>query len=268
MNTLVMSFRLKKQELNCLSKCRVGNFFNGKCDRLNFTRLKSYYQVLGLNSTASDKDIKSAYYKLSLQYHPDRNKGCTDSVKKFHEIAEAYEVLSNPEKKRSYDQASSFKTVYSAFGGQTGYYYKPQTKNRSHGPFTGKTKDYDYDEHFRQHYEYERQRQREYEYFKRRWEADFNRRYGSKEEFMKSHKPYENEREFSYEEIARLRLSFKRGIFLLLAPLWFMLFLAFPLFDEYHNPEKFRRHGPLYYAVRDKDDDDDSNSDSGSEKYK
>jgi len=259
MNSFIMSYGLRKRELCCLSKYRVGNFLNRKCDRLNFIRQKSYYQVLGLNSTASAKDIKSAYYRLSLQYHPDTNKGCPDSATKFHEISEAYEVLSNPEKKRTYDQAGHFKTFYSSFGGQTGPYYKPYAKNRRSGPFTGKTKDFDYNEHYRQHYE--KQRQAEYEYFKQRWEADFNRRYRSKEEFIRSqYKPYENEEEYTYEDMARLRLSLKRRLFFVLGPLWLLLFLAIPLLNEYHNPEKkMKRHGPLYYEVRNKDVVDSKN---------
>lgn len=64
---------------------------------------RDYYEVLGVNKSASETDIKSAYRKLALQYHPDRNKqaGATD---KFKEITTAYEILGNPEKRKLYDQ--------------------------------------------------------------------------------------------------------------------------------------------------------------------
>ncbi len=64
---------------------------------------KDYYQLLGVTKTSSPEEIKRAYRKLALQYHPDRNKG-KDSEAKFKEVTKAYEVLSDPAKKQSYDQ--------------------------------------------------------------------------------------------------------------------------------------------------------------------
>ena len=63
---------------------------------------KDYYKVLGVASSASDQDIKSAYRKLAIKYHPDKNqeKGAEE---KFKEISVAYQVLSDPEKKKTYD---------------------------------------------------------------------------------------------------------------------------------------------------------------------
>jgi DnaJ-class molecular chaperone len=68
------------------------------------TRTKDYYKILGVGRSASDKDIKSAYRKLARQYHPDVNPGDKQAEEKFKEIGEAYEVLSNSEKRRRYDQ--------------------------------------------------------------------------------------------------------------------------------------------------------------------
>ncbi len=68
------------------------------------TDKQDFYQVLGVNKTASEKDIKNAYRKMALKYHPDRNPNDTTAENKFKEAAEAYEVLSNQEKRQVYDQ--------------------------------------------------------------------------------------------------------------------------------------------------------------------
>ncbi len=65
---------------------------------------KDYYQVLGITKNATDADIKKAYRKLALEHHPDRNKGDKTSEEKFKEVTKAYEVLSDPAKRQSYDQ--------------------------------------------------------------------------------------------------------------------------------------------------------------------
>jgi molecular chaperone DnaJ len=65
---------------------------------------RDYYQVLGINKDAGDEDIKKAYRQLALKCHPDRNPGDKDSEERFKEINEAYEVLSDPEKRAQYDR--------------------------------------------------------------------------------------------------------------------------------------------------------------------
>jgi len=65
---------------------------------------RDYYEVLGVSKTAQDDEIKQAYRKLALKYHPDRNKGDKDSEEKFKEATEAYEVLRDPKKRASYDK--------------------------------------------------------------------------------------------------------------------------------------------------------------------
>ncbi|MBR3423149.1 MAG: DnaJ domain-containing protein, partial [Clostridia bacterium] len=65
---------------------------------------RDYYEVLGVSKTASDDDIKKAYRKLAKQYHPDMNPGDKAAEQKFKEINEAYEVVSDPEKRAKYDQ--------------------------------------------------------------------------------------------------------------------------------------------------------------------
>ncbi|MGM0427932.1 MAG: DnaJ C-terminal domain-containing protein [Thermodesulfobacteriota bacterium] len=76
---------------------------------------KDYYKILGLTRSASPEEIKKAYRKLALKYHPDHNKGDTAAEAKFKDISEAYAVLSNPEKKKQYDMfgAEGFQNRYS-----------------------------------------------------------------------------------------------------------------------------------------------------------
>tara|TARA_A100001011_G_scaffold242245_1_gene250259 strand:+ start:741 stop:1850 length:1110 start_codon:yes stop_codon:yes gene_type:complete len=65
---------------------------------------RDYYEVLGVSRNATEKEIKQAYRKLAIKYHPDRNQGDKQAEDKFKEAAEAYEVLSNNDKKARYDQ--------------------------------------------------------------------------------------------------------------------------------------------------------------------
>jgi molecular chaperone DnaJ len=90
---------------------------------------RDYYEVLGVDRGASDEQIKKAYRKLALQYHPDRNSGDKEAEERFKEAAEAYEVLRDPQKRNIYDQFGhqglegagfsgfgGFEDIFSAFG--------------------------------------------------------------------------------------------------------------------------------------------------------
>jgi molecular chaperone DnaJ len=65
---------------------------------------KDYYEILGLQKGASDDEIKKGFRKLAIKYHPDKNQGDKEAEEKFKEINEAYQVLSDPQKKAQYDQ--------------------------------------------------------------------------------------------------------------------------------------------------------------------
>ncbi len=79
---------------------------------------KDYYQILGLNKSASQEDIKKAYRKLARKYHPDVNPEDKAAGEKFREINEAHEVLSDPEKRKKYDQFGSKWQQYEQSGGK------------------------------------------------------------------------------------------------------------------------------------------------------
>ena len=77
---------------------------------------RDYYEVLGVAKNASDAEIKAAYKKMAIKYHPDRNPGDKEAEEKFKEAAEAYDVLRDPQKRQQYDQFG-----FAGMGGQGGF---------------------------------------------------------------------------------------------------------------------------------------------------
>jgi curved DNA-binding protein len=95
---------------------------------------RDYYKILGVEKNADDKEIKKAYRKLARQFHPDMNPGDASSEKKFKEINEAYEVLSDADKRAKYDQLGPNFQQWQRAGGQPGGNW---------GDFTGGSYQYD-----------------------------------------------------------------------------------------------------------------------------
>lgn len=79
---------------------------------------KNYYDMLGVAKTATQEEIKSAYRKLALKYHPDKNPGNKEAEEKFKEISEAYQILSDEQKRKQYDNFGT--TDFAGFGGGAG----------------------------------------------------------------------------------------------------------------------------------------------------
>lgn len=93
---------------------------------------RDYYEILGLQKSASEAEIKSAYRKLALQWHPDKNPDKkSEAEAKFKEINEAYQVLSDPTKRKNYDQFG-----HAAFDAASGMGGNPFAGGFQQGPFT------------------------------------------------------------------------------------------------------------------------------------
>jgi molecular chaperone DnaJ len=82
---------------------------------------KDYYEILGVEKNATEDDIKKAFRKMALKYHPDKNPGDKQAEEKFKEINEAYQVLSDPQKRSQYDQFGT--ADFNGFNGQGGFDY-------------------------------------------------------------------------------------------------------------------------------------------------
>ncbi len=82
---------------------------------------RDYYEVLGVERSASPEEIKKAYRRLAKQYHPDFNKDDVESEKKFKEIKEAYDILSDPQKREQYDRFGHQAGFDAGAAGQQGF---------------------------------------------------------------------------------------------------------------------------------------------------
>ena len=103
---------------------------------------KTLYEILGVKKDASPEEIKKAYRKLALKYHPDKNKGSKETEEKFKEIAKAHEVLSDPERRKNYDTGGDgsdfdfnnwYERTKACFEGQQEYYDDLRKKDREWG---------------------------------------------------------------------------------------------------------------------------------------
>ncbi len=96
---------------------------------------KDYYEILGIQRGASAEDIKKAYRKLSKEHHPDKHKGDASAERRFKEVNQAYEVLSNPQKKQMYDQFGEAGGASGAGQGGSGGFQGFDFSNMGQGGF-------------------------------------------------------------------------------------------------------------------------------------
>lgn len=100
---------------------------------------KDYYKTLGVPKNANDKDIKSAFRQLAQKYHPDKNPGDNKAEDKFKDLNEAYEVLSDPQKRAKYDQLGSSYAQWERMGKPGGGFDFGQWASAGSGPGGGYT---------------------------------------------------------------------------------------------------------------------------------
>ncbi len=111
------------------------------------TTRRDYYEILGVSRSADEEEVKRAYRRLALQYHPDRNPDDPDAEQRFKEAAEAYDVLRDPQKRSRYDQFgfdglnangfhgfSSTEDVFSSFSEMFGDFFRTGFSGRGRGP--------------------------------------------------------------------------------------------------------------------------------------
>ncbi|MGK0208341.1 MAG: molecular chaperone DnaJ, partial [Gammaproteobacteria bacterium] len=82
---------------------------------------RDYYEALGVSKDASERDIKKAYKRLAMKYHPDRTAGDKELETKFKEVKEAYEILTDPQKRQMYDQHGHAAFEQGGGGGHGGF---------------------------------------------------------------------------------------------------------------------------------------------------
>uniref|UniRef100_A0A2S2PFI4 DnaJ subfamily B member 9 n=1 Tax=Schizaphis graminum TaxID=13262 RepID=A0A2S2PFI4_SCHGA len=90
---------------------------------------KSHYEALNISKTATHKEIKDAYYRLSMIYHPDKNKGSEEAAKIFRDITSAYEVLGNVRQRKLYDSGANLNQKSSQFTTKQQPYETMNTNN-------------------------------------------------------------------------------------------------------------------------------------------
>ncbi len=101
---------------------------------------KDYYKILGVSESASDDEIKKVYRKLAVKYHPDKNPGNKEAESKFKEISAAYYVLSDPKRKKEYDQIRKYGGAQASnFAGAQGFTFEDLLRQFGSGGGRGRS---------------------------------------------------------------------------------------------------------------------------------
>ncbi|VVC38846.1 DnaJ domain,DnaJ domain, conserved site [Cinara cedri] len=111
---------------------------------------KSHYEALNIQKTATHKEIKDAYYRLSMIYHPDKNKGSEDAAKHFRDITSAYEILGNVRQRRLYDSGVNQTKINAQYTSKKPF----ETMNTASEVYKSNTRsrEYNFDSWSRAHY--------------------------------------------------------------------------------------------------------------------
>lgn len=142
---------------------------------------KSHYESLNIAKTATHKEIKDAYYRLSMIYHPDKNKGSEEAAKMFRDITAAYEVLGNVRQKRLYDTGVTGATSIKKSSPFSAPFGRTSNRNEEFKP-TARSRDYKFEEWSRTHYSNSFQQQNA--------SKDYNRNRKEAKEFVAQQRSY------------------------------------------------------------------------------
>lgn len=112
---------------------------------------KSHYEALNISKSATHKEIKDAYYRLSMIYHPDKNKGSEEAAKIFRDITSAYEILGNVRQRKLYDSGANLNQNSSHFTTKQQPFKTDYTKNDIYKTSV-RGRDYNFDEWSKAHY--------------------------------------------------------------------------------------------------------------------
>jgi len=112
---------------------------------------KSHYEALNISKTATHKEIKDAYYRLSMIYHPDKNKGSEEAAKNFRDITSAYEVLGNIRQRKLYDSGANLNQKPSQFTTKQQPFDAMYTNTDIHKTNV-RSRDYNFDKWSKAHY--------------------------------------------------------------------------------------------------------------------
>jgi len=133
----------------------LGNYkrlFNGfNVNTIICVAYKSHYEALNVSKSATHKEIKDAYYRLSMIYHPDKNKGSEEAAKHFRDITSAYEILGNVRQRKLYDSGANLNQNSSQFTAKKQPFETMNTKNDIYKTNV-RGRDYNFEEWSKAHY--------------------------------------------------------------------------------------------------------------------